>query len=181
MLSEFQMQKLQKLFAFFDADGNGVIEPNDMDNIAEQFSQIFSWKIGDDDEKKFRGALKKYWRRLVLGIDTEEDPQVTWEEFRKAYQRNLSSPANYEEFVKPFIDHIFPAIDTNKDDLLQLSEFTHLYEGFRNPREEAAKAFKKLDLNGDGVLSRDEVYQHFYDFHFSEDKNAVGNYFFGEL
>lgn len=181
MLSEFQTQKLKKLFRFFDADGNQLIEPEDMDIIAEQFRQIFSWTIGDEDDRKFRGALKKYWRRLMMGTETAQDTNVSLDDFLKAYQRNLSSQANYEEFVKPFIDHIFPAIDTNKDDLLQPSEFAHLYEGFRNPKEEAAKVFQKLDLNGDGTLSKDEIYQHFYDFHFSEDKTAAGNFFFGEL
>jgi len=181
MLSEFQIQKLKKLFIFFDADGNKVIEPEDMDIIAEQFGKIFSWKVGDENDKKFRGALKKYWRRLLMGADFDKDQNVSLDEFLKAYERNLSNQANYDEFVKPFIDHIFPAIDTNKDNLLQPSEFALLYEGFRNPKQEAEKVFQKLDSNGDGTLSKEEIYQHFYDFHFSEDKNAAGNFFFGDL
>ncbi|MDX1904764.1 MAG: EF-hand domain-containing protein [Thermonemataceae bacterium] len=181
MLSSFQNQKIEKLFTFFDADGNKMIEPEDMDIIAEQFTKLFGWQIGDENDKKFRGALKKYWRRLLMGADTDQDQSVDLAEFKKAYEKNLSSVANYEEFVKPFIDHIFPAIDTNKDNVLQPEEFALLYEGFRNPKENATKVFVKLDTNADGSLSKDEIYQHFYDFHFSEDKNAAGNNFFGEL
>lgn len=181
MLSEFQKQKIQRMFRFFDADGNQVIEPEDMDIIAEEFRKSFGWKVGCEDDKKFRNALKKYWRRLILGNEEAQDQPITLEVFMRAYERNLQSKETYEKYVQPFLDHIYPAIDTNKDDLLQPSEFKHLYVGFRNSPQEAQMAFQKMDLNGDGVLSRQEVYQHFYDFHFSEDKNAPGNFFFGNL
>jgi len=181
MLTEFQTLKIQKLFSFFDADGNKVIEPEDMDMIAEQFTKIFGWQIGDDNDKKFRGALKKYWRRLLMGADTDQDQNVSFEEFKAAYTRSLATKETYEEFILPFIEQIFPVIDTNHDGLLQPAEFAHLYEGFRNPKDEASKVFTKLDINGDGTLSKEEIYQHFYDFHFSEDKNAAGNSFFGDL
>ncbi|PKQ70029.1 EF-hand domain-containing protein [Raineya orbicola] len=181
MLSDFQKQKITKMFCFFDADGNKVIEPEDMDIIAEEFRKSFGWQVGSEDDKKFKGALKKYWRRLTLGNEEAQDEPITLEVFLKAYERNLQNQQTYEEYVKPFLDHIYPAIDTNKDDMLQPSEFNHLYIGFRNSLQEAQAAFQKLDLNGDGVLSREEVYQHFYDFHFSQDANAPGNFFFGSL
>lgn len=152
-----------------------------MGMIAGQFAIQFGWQITGQDDCKFRGALKKYWRKLLLGFDGNNDASIDLEEFLEAYKRNLSSKENYEEFVKPFIDHIFSIMDTNKDNTLQPEEFAHFYLGFRNSAQEAIKVFAQLDINGDGVLSRAEIEQHFYDFHFSQDRQAAGNFFFGML
>ena len=181
MLTEFQKKKISRLFSFFDADGNGVLEAEDMDLIVENFSKIFAWEMGDENSKNFGSAFKKYWRKLMMVSDTNNDDAITLAEFVQAYERTLVNDNTYEQFVKPFLDNIFPLIDIDKDGSLQLNEFTKLYEGFRNPAENAKNVFSLLDINGDGALSREEVYQHFYDFHFSQDTTKPANFFFGEI
>ena len=181
MLTEFQKKKITHLFQFFDADGNNNVEAEDMDIIVENFAKIFNWEMGDDNSRNFGGAFKKYWRKLMMVSDTDDNDKISLSEFLQAYERTLVNDETYEQFVKPFLDNIFPLIDTNKDDKLQLSEFTKLYQGFRNPVENAQKVFNLLDINGDGVLSKEEVYQHFYDFHFSQDIEKPANAFFGTI
>lgn len=181
MLTEFQKKKITHLFQFFDADGNNNVEAEDMDIIVENFAKIFNWEMGDDNSRNFGSAFKKYWRKLMMVSDTDDNDKISLSEFLQAYERTLVNDETYEQFVKPFLDNIFPLIDTNKDDKLQLSEFTKLYQGFRNPVENAQKVFNLLDINGDGVLSKEEVYQHFYDFHFSQDIEKPANAFFGTI
>ncbi len=181
MLTEFQKKKITQLFHFFDADGNSTVEAEDMDIIVENFAKIFNWEMGDENSKNFGSAFKKYWRKLMMVSDTDKDDKISLAEFLQAYERTLVNDGTYEQFVKPFLDNIFPLIDINKDDKLQLNEFTKLYQGFRNPVENAQMIFNLLDGNGDGVLSKEEVYQHFYDFHFSQDVVKPANAFFGEI
>lgn len=181
MLSEFQKKKISQLFRFFDADGNNTVEAEDMDIIVENFAKIFNWEMGDENSRNFGSAFKKYWRKLMMVSDTNNDDKISLAEFLQAYERTLVNDNTYEQFVKPFLDNLFPLIDIDKDGNLQLNEFTKLYQGFRNPAESAQMVFNLLDVNGDGVLSREEVYQHFYDFHFSQDAAKPANAFFGTI
>ena len=181
MLTEFQKKKISSLFNFFDADGNNTIEAEDMDIIVENFAKIFNWEFGDENSRSFGGAFKKYWRKLMMVSDTNNDDKITLAEFLQAYERTLVNDDTYEQFVRPFLDNIFPLIDIDKDGNLQLNEFTKLYQGFRNTEASAQAVFDLLDINGDGVLSKEEVYQHFYDFHFSQDTAKAANAFFGVI
>jgi Ca2+-binding EF-hand superfamily protein len=44
---------------------------------------------------------------------------------------------------------------------------------------EAADAFRRLDLDRDGYLSREEIFQNMKEYYFTDDPNAPGNWFFG--
>ncbi len=181
MLTEFQKKKITRLFQFFDADGNNTIEAEDMDLIVENFSKIFNWEFGSDNARSFGGAFKKYWRKLMMVSDTNSDDKISLAEFVQAYERTLISDDTYEQFVKPFLDNIYPLIDIDKNGSIELNEFSKLYEGFRNTLASAQVVFNLLDINGDGILSKEEVYQHFYDFHFSQDMTKPANAFFGVI
>ncbi len=181
MLTQFQEQKITRMFRFYDATENSMIEADDMDAIGERFCEEFGWKRGDEQDKKFRATFRQVWRRLLLRFDENQDEQVSLGEFLTAYKHHLSSEASYQEHVKPFIENIFNIIDTDKDGQWSKQCFIKFYKGFRNTESEAEVAFQALDSNGDGVLSREEIYQHFYDFHFGQNTDSPSRLFFGAL
>lgn len=181
MLSDFQKQKIEHLFRFYDQDHSGAIEAHDIDTIANRFAEEFHWRIGDEEDRRFRSLFRQVWRRLVLLFDEDQNEKVTLNEFMAAYEKNLSQPSEYKHNVHPFIDKLFPIIDSDKDDAWTQKEFRRFYHCFGQSHNEADQAFVAMDLNGDGLLQKNEIYQHFEDFHLSQDPGKVGNHFFGRL
>ncbi|MGD1841482.1 MAG: EF-hand domain-containing protein [Thermonemataceae bacterium] len=181
MLTDFQKKKIARLFQFYDANGNGVIEAEDIDEIAQQFGQEFGWAIASPEDRKFRATFKQFWRKLIMSVDSNDDQKVNLEEFYAAYEASLSSEENYETLVRPFLDNLFPVIDSDNDGAWSKDDFIKFYRGFRSSSEAAERNFKRLDLNSDGVLSKEEIYLHFHDFHMSQDEQVAGTVFFGEL
>jgi juvenile hormone diol kinase len=181
MLSEFQKKKITRLFKFYDADGSGAIQANDFDLISKSFAQEFGWLAASEEERKFGNAFKQSWRRLLISADENGDEKISLEEFLNSYSLALSNDESYNTLIKGFIENIFIAIDIDHDNNWSKSDFIKFYKGFRNSAQEAENAFSKMDMNGDGTLSKEEVYKHFYDFHFSQDPQVAGNIFFGEF
>lgn len=181
MLSTFQQQKIEHLFRFYDQDKSGFIEAHDIDTIANRFADEFKWRIGEEEDKKFRSLFRQVWRRLVLRFDDNEDEKVSLEEFMQAYTQNLSSEEAYQKNIFPFIEKLFPILDGDKDSAWTLKEFRRFYRCFGQTNEEADVAFKAMDLNGDGKLQKEEVFTHFRAFHLSESPEEIGNHFFGKL
>ncbi|GIV38647.1 MAG: hypothetical protein KatS3mg033_0447 [Thermonema sp.] len=181
MLSAFQRQKIEHLFRFYDQDKSGFIEAKDIDTIANRFAEEFRWRIGEEQDKKFRSLFRQVWRKLVLRFDENADEKVSPEEFLQAYTQNLSSEEAYQKNVFPFIEKLFPILDGDKDNAWTQKEFRRFYRCFGQSNEGADAAFEAMDLNGDGLLQQEEVFTHFRAFHLSESAEDIGNHFFGKL
>lgn len=181
MLSTFQKQKIKHLFCFYDQDKSGFIEAHDIDSIANRFAEEFRWRIGEEQDKKFRALFRQVWRRLVLRFDEDENEKVSLDEFLQAYTQNLSSEEAYQENVFPFIEKLFPILDGDQDNAWTRKEFRRFYRCFGQSNEEADAAFEAMDLNSDDKLQKDEVFTHFRAFHLSDSSEEIGNHFFGKL
>lgn len=72
-----------------------------------------------------------------------------------------------------------PVFDPNGDDTLSGEEYRRLATIFHIDQEQADEVFRRLDLNGNGSISREEFTQLWIDFWYSEDEGAAGNWMFG--
>jgi len=74
---------------------------------------------------------------------------------------------------------IFDVFDPDGDGTISAQEYRGLATIFNIDPTQADEIFLRLDLSGDGSISREEFTQLWIDFWYSEDKNAAGNWMFG--
>jgi len=178
MLTDFQKRKLIRLFNFYDSNGNEYIEHKDIFEICANFTREYNWQPGSDQDFDFRELFLDVWKKLICLADTNLDNKISLSEFIESYEVTLGSEENYLEFVLPFFENLFPIISTDKENI-SLSDFKKLYGCFQNDEAIAEDAFKIMDLNGDGSISKEEGFILYRQFYFSQDEGEPGNSFFG--
>mgnify|MGYP001979186579 FL=1 len=181
MLSDFRLQKVKRVFEFYDANGNGVLDLDDIDGICDHFAEQFGWTVGGERDSNFRTAFTLHWNNLIHIADENKDGVVSEEEFISYYVLALANDKNYYRFIKPFFDDIFPIIDSDDDGVLSKEDYTAFFRSFRNSQSDAEAAFDNMDQNNDGVISHYELYTMYYHFHMSEDENDGSQSFYGKL
>ena len=181
MLSDFRLKKVRKVFDFYDANKNGVLDLGDISSICDHFAEQFNWSKGGERDSHFRKAFTFHWNKLIHVADDNKDGVVSAEEFIAHYTAALKDDVGYYRYIKPFFDDIFPIIDSDHDGVLSKKDYTAFFRSYRNSDAEAEAAFKRMDLNNDGVISHYELYTMYYNFHMSEDQNDASKDFFGSL
>ena len=84
-----------------------------------------------------------------------EGMQISCDEYTAGARAALQNP----EFVKIYTeiyDCLFDGLDSNRDGYIGLSEWATLMKLMNFDPKEAEAAFKTIDKNGDGLVSRDE-------------------------
>ncbi len=180
MLTTFQKKKLTHLFHFFDRDGNGFIEPKELDQIVDNLA-ISEDEAEQAHQKRLQQMFHRFWRQLIDAADENGDGKISLEEFVEVHEVLIADSASYQRYVYPFIESLFHLIDLDKDKCWDKKEFTHFYRLCKQSENYAEEAFSKMDANKDGFLSHLEVIFCFREFYLSNDKNAVGNNFFGKM
>lgn len=98
---------------------------------------------------RFFGSPEEHAKRLIERADSNHDQLISRDEAKAG---------------APILAVQFDAIDTNKDGQLSADELKAFHEAMRKAAEAEHKAhlaamIKKLDLNGDGAVSRAEAQQ----------------------
>ncbi len=184
MTNDLLDRKLERSFNRLDADGNGVIDATDIIALG---SRLLTALSEPDDSPKADAVMRgiaNFWQDLFTELDIDRDNKVTPEEYKVGMTRlyGQGGPA-YDRSFRPMMQAILTVVDTDNDGRISPEEFHKAQEAFDTELspDDAEALFRRIDANGDGTLTVDELLDAVRDYYTGTDEDAPGNLFFGEL
>lgn len=181
MLSELQKEKISHYFRIvLDQDRNGVLDENDFREIGESLCILWIFKPNTPEYQKVIDGCLKSWKMFQKYFDTQH-AEANEDQFLKFNEAMLTDKDDsvYREFVSLMIGSIFDSFDLNKDGVISTDEYTDMFLCYHIPIKHSARAFVKLDRDGDDAVTKTELMEAVDEFFLSSDPNARGNWLFG--
>lgn len=177
MLTDFQKKKLTHRFYVFDIDKNGHIDREDFVVLPKRLAERRKWSETSAEFKHLAERCLGIWEGLskLAGSD-----KITLEQFITFYDAILASPEKFESMLKGATDTIFDTIDLDGNGTISVDEYEYFLESSRMTGD-ANALFKKLNRSGTGFITKAEIIELMREFYYSEDRDAAGNWLFGEM
>ncbi|WP_433004005.1 EF-hand domain-containing protein [Kribbella sp. CA-294648] len=175
MASEFQRRKVAAVFEAMDADGSGYLEESDFETLTERWVGIREWQPGSAEYERMRAIMMGWWSAVTTLSDAGQDGKVSLDELMTVVDQ---LPA-MDDAVYATADAMFDAIDQNGDDRIALAEHKQVVYAWKGSADGIEDAFEKLDLDGDGQLSRTEFRDLWADFWRGDDPKSPSQWVFG--
>ncbi len=175
MASEFQRRKVAAVFGAMDADGNGYLEESDFETLTERWLGLRGWAPGTDGHERMRAIMMGWWSAIATMSGAEYDDKVSLDELMTVVDQ---LPA-MDDAVYATADAMFDAIDQDKDDRIALAEHRQVVYAWKGSDDGIEEVFPKLDVNGDGYLSRTEFRDLWSGFWRGDDPESPSQWIFG--
>nr|BFD95853.1 hypothetical protein KitaXyl93_72130 [Kitasatospora sp. Xyl93] len=157
MVTKAERDHFQAMFRKLDADGDGVIEQVDIDQLVQEMLQRSgAGAPGTETWRRVTGLGNRLWRELLAAVDESGDHQVTAREFVAAYR----SPDFLDRVAVPFELAVLEAADTDDDGRISVGEWLTWQQAKGIALAEVLDEFRRVDADGDGYLTREECAQH---------------------
>lgn len=159
-------ERLRKRFARWDVDGNGRLEMKDLKHEATRIALGF----GKDEDAAEVQPLHEAFEGLYGYIAEQSGAQagVTEEQFLQVTGELLftEGEAAFNRALGPVIKALVGLSDANSDGVLDASEFEAWLAGVGLPRTQASEIFQKVDKDGNGHLTEEELLYAVREYHF---------------
>ncbi len=179
MATIIQQRKLDKAFNHLDVDRNGYVEERDLGELGVRLLANFGVGLDDPRAQKIVDGFSGFWKGLV---DADGDKRLSPQEYRDGMLAGFGQPDGaFDDLFRPGAMAVLELADTDADGYVSRAEFAVMQQAFGTTAEESDFAFDRLDLDGDGRLSLDEMIVAVREFYVGADENAVGTWFFGRV
>jgi Ca2+-binding EF-hand superfamily protein len=179
MLTALQTRKLTRAFHLFDLDQSGVMDRQDCELVVQATTQVMGYAPGSPEYITYHAEYMAGWDALLALADSDGDQRLTATEFCTAFGKLMAQPEQFNAVVLGFVKTAITLWDSNQDGKVSEQEYKNYLLTIQVTEAEAADAFRRLDLDRDGYLSREEIFQNMKEYYFTDDPNAPGNWFFG--
>src|SRR4051812_37124956 len=172
--------RLLKSFGFFDIDGSGYLEYDDIIAMAARITSAFGVAPDSAEGRALANGFEVFWRTLLNELDLDGDRRISSDEYRTGMVNAFAeTDGGFERGLRPLVTAILAVADTDDSGVLDREEFQRLEQAIGNPGAHAAEAFSKLDRDGSETLTVDELVEAAREFHTGTDPDAAGNWLFG--
>jgi Ca2+-binding EF-hand superfamily protein len=158
-VSESQAHALAVRFQHWDRDHNGYIEWTDMGKAVRRLGEAFGRTADSPEWHALTDSCQRYWQVLVQHADTDRDGRISQDEYVTAFADGvMADPAVFDGVFRSLLENVVRLADVDGDARLNEEEYTRLMGSWYNAGEsDAATFFARLDADGDGFLTLDEL------------------------
>jgi Ca2+-binding EF-hand superfamily protein len=175
-------RKIDRCFGHLDVNRDGKIQGGDLVALAARLLSNFAIPADSPKGQQVTRTFADWWRALVSKMDADGDKEITPEEFRAGMRATFVTPSEgFDEIFRPAAQAIIEVSDTDDDGVVSRHEFRRVQEAFGTPSNKIDEAFVRLDADGDGFLSHQEIMQAFREYYTQEDATNPGNWLFGSI
>ncbi|MDH5610126.1 MAG: EF-hand domain-containing protein [Cyclobacteriaceae bacterium] len=184
MITDFQHRKLAYFFNLFDHNKNGHLTIEDFSEVAEKICDKLSFRPGT---KQYEQAMLKsvaLFHKLLRDIPNHESQTIGMEPWIEYFSRELIEKGDEElifEYIEVIIGFLFDLFDDNHDGYISQLEYKEMFMIYGIDTTYSESIYYKLDLNKDGLLSRNELCHAIETFLTSDEENMSGNWIFGKF
>ena len=174
MATDVIERKIANLARICDLNNDGVIERSDFEMWINRLALIRGWEKRSEGYERLASILLGTFEG-VRKAACAEDGRVdipTMSRLLAASQNLLTAPHRWGEAL-------FQLIDADGDGVIGLEDYRNLLATLYIRAEVADEAFARLDVDGDGRLSRDEFHLLHVEFFTSNDPEAPGSWLWG--
>jgi Ca2+-binding EF-hand superfamily protein len=177
-LDPIQRRKVTLFFRVLDANENGFVERADFERVADQLVMRHQMDPASEDYTRVKNTFTRVYDSIREMTDLDQDNRVSLNEWWTYFEQVLYDENQFAELIAPMARNIFTLLDHDDDGKIGLVEFRHFGEVYRIEADIDA-LFAKLDMNGNGYITRDEFGHIATDFFLNRDIDVPGNYLFG--
>ena len=159
MLTQGQKDEAKRMFNLLDSDGSGVLTKADFEKKLQEVAAIRNQKPGSPRYETLKSAYMVSWETIKQEADTNDDGQVTLDEFTSALDKTLNDKAKLENVIKKSHQAHFEILDADGSGNVSFEEFKQVQQVYGLNESTATKMFDELDSNGKGGISLEEYMQ----------------------
>jgi len=160
--------RLVKRFDKWDTDGNGVLEAGDFQGEAARIARNLGKDTDSPEALELQTAFQGLYENLAEKAGVAAGGGISREQFLNATGDMLfkEGEASFNRALGPVVKALIRLCDDNHDGEIDSREFRAWLTAIGVPESEAGDMFAKVDANGDGRLSEDELLHVVREFHF---------------
>ncbi|WP_335939193.1 EF-hand domain-containing protein [Streptomyces sp. PTD5-9] len=168
MSNALAKDRLRKRFARWDVDGNGLLELEDFRQEAARIVSGFDAAPDSPGARALHDAFEALYTHLAEQSGGDAQAGISEQGFLQATERLLftEGEAAFSRALAPVVKALVTLSDSDGNGTLDASEFETWLSAIGLPRTTAAEAFQKIDENGDGQLSEDELLRVVREYHY---------------
>lgn len=167
-------QTLQQRFDLWDVDNDGRIERSDLQAEATRIVQTF----GEDESSPRGRALLDSYQNMYDYLASKAgvgDEGMNLPQFVEVAKKEMINQGDqgFARVLRPTIRAIVDLVDTNGTGKIEPPEYARWIDAIGASDADPAESFRKIDVNGNGSLSVDELVEAVKQYHFGMSSTAL--------